>query len=48
MLSDGMGKLSQELLEIGDPIEQAIEEKKREAAAPKGYLRNTQKWEEIS
>ena len=48
MVTDGMGQLSQELLEAGDPIEQAKEDKKREAAAPKGYLRNTHKFEEIS
>ena len=40
-----MGQLSQELLDAGDPIEQAIEEKKHKASLPKGYLKNTQKFE---
>ena len=42
-----MGRLSQDLLTKGDPIENAKAEKIRKANEPKGYLQNTQKFEKL-
>lgn len=46
-ISDHMGRLSQELLVEGDPIEVAKEEKLKELNKPKGYLKNTMKYEKL-
>lgn len=47
VFSDHMGRLSQDLLTKGDPIENAKAEKIRKANEPKGYLQNTQKFEKL-
>ena len=47
VFSDHMGRLSQDLLVQGDPIENAKAEKIRKMNEPKGYLQNTQKYEKL-
>ena len=42
MQSDGMGSLSQQMLDEGDPYENARREERLAKALPKGYLKNTQ------